>query len=1279
MKKMLLFCVLTVQIFGQMDFSQFNKIGFSDLYYLSKISGNSSLAGESYYILLKELGLTHLATLADDIPINNYGLGLKILDRNFEWPGYVHPDSSNYNAFVYSLAMGNKNEIPYEIGGAPLGSTFEFEQDNLWAFGTNVNSSIWQMNDSCTTGDQNKLDDNVKVAFADTNDSNHQIGTLVYLLTSPEHSVYSILKRSNNNYKIFYRAGLLMRVDKRNDIPDTAKILTIRVFEILEKSKNENPEYTHWQLNNQEVIQDDPQLDDTFYVYNNQFSNSFYTEILTPYFFKKNGKDSRIVIDVIWNKRCNVYIDKAYIFNQFYDSLFVESAPVISQTKTKIYNSSIPNTGHPNYAHSYFDEPMPLQYYGQQFVSQIWDSAHGKFIKGADQFFHNADLGLINYLHASNRPKYILSDCYPLHSLVSNYSTVDTNSLQAAFTLLTDSSELHYYNRYHRYGLRQMINWAHNFFPNHLNNISEHIPFYHTIQCQGEVCRDESGNATLNLRRPTYNEILAQGWLAMCYGAKGLMYYDMHTETTYNPNSNDSGYYLYGLFDSNSFTTNSQGDLIYDAQAQQFPNERYYAVKELNSQIDTISSTLMNLTWYDGYSLHKGGALSGTYINSISSWYESPKYNDTIYDPTHTSFVELGLFRKSTEPNNTNLEYFMVVNRRCLTSEGRYLDITLNKDTSGFRNWKVTDIATNLSQVVMNNGTFRTYLEPGRGKLFRLEPVMITGGTLAYNETVPQNTSIQVKGSLTVPSGKSLTVGSGASLTFQNESKLHIYGDLEVNGTSSGKVTFDFVQNSQTNAIKLYSGSSAIIDHAIIKNAEYGINVNQGSLLIQNSEIKDCDVGIYMYGNSYINDETEISYCNIHDNNFWGIELNYSTPLIRNNYISGGSKGVVCLNNSSAFLGKGGTEGFNNIVDVECGIYAYSSDPFLGNYDEKHQAEAGGYNSIVGENYNAHVEMDSYVSANLNWWGTPDPQGETFLQEDGGVIDYDYYLDYSPFGESQTPEEGGEEILVKGKTGQITLESMTTKAKYEKAVIHYLKNRKAEARVYCNSILDEEVENRLKYPALRLLVRCMDEDSVRTNVIGKINNTLLTTAQTDYNAYLEMTLADIVRSNYLTSLDGIMTKYRNTTYKPLILFRKFSYLYFEEENRDSARVIAEMMESQYPDHELTKSAKMMFGVTTLKKETEETSIIPKEYKLYQNYPNPFNPVTTIKYELPANSKVTLTIYDILGKEVTKLVDKEQESGKYQITFDAKRYASGVYICRIVTGDFVKTIKMSLVK
>ena len=65
--------------------------------------------------------------------------------------------------------------------------------------------------------------------------------------------------------------------------------------------------------------------------------------------------------------------------------------------------------------------------------------------------------------------------------------------------------------------------------------------------------------------------------------------------------------------------------------------------------------------------------------------------------------------------------------------------------------------------------------------------------------------------------------------------------------------------------------------------------------------------------------------------------------------------------------------------------------------------------------------------------------------------------------------------------------------------------------------------------------------------------------------------------------------------------------------------------------------------------------------------------------MPVNSKVTLTVYDILGNEVTKLVNEEQEAGNYDVKFSGSRLSSGVYLCRIIAGDFVKTIKMSLVK
>lgn len=88
---------------------------------------------------------------------------------------------------------------------------------------------------------------------------------------------------------------------------------------------------------------------------------------------------------------------------------------------------------------------------------------------------------------------------------------------------------------------------------------------------------------------------------------------------------------------------------------------------------------------------------------------------------------------------------------------------------------------------------------------------------------------------------------------------------------------------------------------------------------------------------------------------------------------------------------------------------------------------------------------------------------------------------------------------------------------------------------------------------------------------------------------------------------------------------------------------------------------------------------PVNYSLSQNYPNPFNPSTTIEYSLSKTEKVKLEIFDILGRRVTTLVDEEQTSGSYKVTFDASQFASGVYFYKLRSGNFVKTKKMMVLK
>ena len=85
------------------------------------------------------------------------------------------------------------------------------------------------------------------------------------------------------------------------------------------------------------------------------------------------------------------------------------------------------------------------------------------------------------------------------------------------------------------------------------------------------------------------------------------------------------------------------------------------------------------------------------------------------------------------------------------------------------------------------------------------------------------------------------------------------------------------------------------------------------------------------------------------------------------------------------------------------------------------------------------------------------------------------------------------------------------------------------------------------------------------------------------------------------------------------------------------------------------------------------------YDLSQNYPNPFNPSTTIKYQIPNAGDVTLKIYDILGREVTTLVDGFKNEGRYEVNFNASKLASGVYIYTIKSNDFTASKKLMLLK
>ncbi|MBI4429247.1 MAG: T9SS type A sorting domain-containing protein [Ignavibacteriales bacterium] len=91
-----------------------------------------------------------------------------------------------------------------------------------------------------------------------------------------------------------------------------------------------------------------------------------------------------------------------------------------------------------------------------------------------------------------------------------------------------------------------------------------------------------------------------------------------------------------------------------------------------------------------------------------------------------------------------------------------------------------------------------------------------------------------------------------------------------------------------------------------------------------------------------------------------------------------------------------------------------------------------------------------------------------------------------------------------------------------------------------------------------------------------------------------------------------------------------------------------------------------------------TDATPYEFRLLQNYPNPFNPSTTIEYQVPNQTHVVLSVYNVLGELLNTIVDREQEAGSYRVTWQPN-LPTGIYLYRMQAGDFVQVRKLVLVK
>ena len=90
-------------------------------------------------------------------------------------------------------------------------------------------------------------------------------------------------------------------------------------------------------------------------------------------------------------------------------------------------------------------------------------------------------------------------------------------------------------------------------------------------------------------------------------------------------------------------------------------------------------------------------------------------------------------------------------------------------------------------------------------------------------------------------------------------------------------------------------------------------------------------------------------------------------------------------------------------------------------------------------------------------------------------------------------------------------------------------------------------------------------------------------------------------------------------------------------------------------------------------------MLPQEFILDKAYPNPFNPTTTLKFALPVDAQVSLSIYNLQGREIATLTDKFMNAGYHSVEWNANQYSSGIYFVKMMSGNYIKTQKLMLVK